>query len=76
MPAEVAVAASEPLPILSSRMGHLWDALLRDYKILGIDEAAGGDEVFRQLVLALIIEPTSKLDSLRVLQDVSITPAS
>ena len=28
---------------------------------------AGGDEVFKQLVLARVIEPTSKLDSLRVL---------
>jgi hypothetical protein len=36
---------------------------------LGFDEAAGGDEVFRQLVLARIIEPTSKLDSLRILEE-------
>jgi hypothetical protein len=33
---------------------------------MGFDEAAGGDEVFRQLVLARIPEPTSKLNSLRV----------
>ena len=56
-----------PLPITSSRMGHLWDALCRAYDVLGFDAAAGGDEVFRALVLARIIEPTSKLDSLRVL---------
>jgi hypothetical protein len=31
------------------------------------DQAAGGDEVFRDLVLARIIEPVSKLDSPRVL---------
>ena len=31
-------------------------------------EATGGDEVFRDLVLARIIEPTSKLDSARVLE--------
>jgi hypothetical protein len=37
--------------------------------VLGLDEAAGGDDVFRQLVLARIIEPSSKLDSLRVLQE-------
>jgi hypothetical protein len=36
------------------------------YDVLGFDEAAEGDEVFRQLVLARIIEPTSKQDSLRV----------
>jgi Transposase DDE domain len=50
------------LPITSSRMQHLWDAL------------GHGDEVFRQLVLARIIEPTSKLDSLRVLEEVGIDP--
>ena len=41
-------------------MGHLWDALGAAYDALGFDAAAGGDEVFRQLVLARIIEPTSK----------------
>jgi len=39
-------------------------------------EATGGDEVFRDLVLARIIEPTSKLDSLRVLGEAGIAPAS
>src|SRR5215470_11387769 len=48
-------------------MGHLWDALSLAYDVLGFNRAAGGDEVFRHLVLARIIEPTSKLDSLRVL---------
>src|SRR3954463_15056116 len=58
-----------PLEITSSRMGHLWDALAHAYRVLGLEQAAGGDEVFRQLVLARIIEPTSKLDSLRVLEE-------
>ena len=52
-----------PLPITSSRMGHLLDALDRGYRVLGLDEAAGGDGVFRQLVLAPILEPASKIDS-------------
>src|SRR6185312_15077731 len=52
-----------PLPITSSRMGHLADALEHAYWVLGLKEAAGGDEVFRQLVLARIVEPSSKLDS-------------
>jgi hypothetical protein len=65
-----------PLPITSSRMGHLWDALGCAYEVLGFGQAAGGDEVFRQLVLARIIEPTSKLDSLRVLEEVGVSPAS
>jgi hypothetical protein len=63
-----------PLPITSSRMGHLWDALSHAYEVVGFERAAGGDEVFRQLVLARIIEPTSKLDSLRVLEEVGIDP--
>src|SRR2546430_8311871 len=62
------------LPITSSRMQHLWDALAHGYEVLGFEQAAGGDEVFRQLVLARIIEPTSKLDSLRVLEEVGIDP--
>ncbi len=37
--------------------------------MLGFGLAAGGDEVFRHLVLARIIEPVSKLDSLRVLEE-------
>jgi hypothetical protein len=58
-------APGGPLPITSSRMGHLWDALAHGYRVLGFDGAADGDEVFAQLVLARIIEPVSKLDSLR-----------
>jgi hypothetical protein len=65
-----------PLPITSSRMGHLLDALARGYDVLGLGRATGGDEVFRQLVLARIIEPASKLDSLRVLEEAGIAPAS
>lgn len=68
--------AGGPLPITASRMGHLWDGLSRAYDALGFDAAADGDEVFRQLVLARIIEPTSKLDSLRVLDEAGITPVA
>lgn len=57
-------------------MGHLWDALSAVYDTLGFDHAAGGDEVFRHLVLARIIEATSKLDSLRVLAEAGIAPVS
>ena len=64
------------MEITSSRMRHLWDALCRAYDVLGFDQAAGGDEVFRRLVLARIIEPTSKQDSLRVLEEVGVVPVS
>jgi hypothetical protein len=65
-----------PLTIVGSRAGHLWDALSRAYDALGFDQAAGGDEVFRHLVLARIIEPTSKQDSLRVLAEVGVPTVS
>jgi hypothetical protein len=68
--------AGGPLPITASRAGHLWDALTCAYDRLGFDRAAGGDEVFRQLVLARIVEPTSKLDSLRVLAEVGVGTVS
>jgi hypothetical protein len=71
-----ASAAGGPLPITSSRMGCLLDALSRAYDVVGLGAAAGGDEVFRDLVLARIIEPSSKLDSLRVLEEAGVAAAS
>jgi len=72
--------SARPLEIASSRMGPLWDGLWDGlcgaYDALGFDRAAGKDEVFRQLVLARIIEPTSKLDSLRVLAEVGVDAPS
>lgn len=65
-----------PLPITSSRTGCLLDALDRGYRVLGLDNAASGDEVFRHLVLARIIEPTSKTGSLRVLEEAGEAPPS
>lgn len=73
---EASPQAGGPLPITASRMGHLWDALSHAYQVLGFDAAAEGDEVFRELVLARVIEPTSKLDSLRVLEEAGIAPPS
>jgi hypothetical protein len=57
-------------------MGHLRDALARGYAVLGLEHATGGDEVFRDLVLARIIEPTSKLDSARVLEEAGVVSVS
>ena len=58
-----------PLEIASPRMGRLLDALSRAYDALGFPRATGHGEVFRQLVLARIIEPSSRRDSLRVLEE-------
>jgi hypothetical protein len=67
---------SEPLPITSSQMTHLWDGLGAAYRILGFESATKGDNVFRDLVLARIIEPTSKIDAERVLTEVGVEPVS
>ena len=65
-----------PLESVSSRAGHLWDALCRVYQALGFDRALDGDEVLRDLVLARIIEPTSKADALRVLAETGVESVS
>jgi hypothetical protein len=57
-------------------MGCPLDALDRAYRVPELEDAAGGDDVFRHLVLARIIEPVSKLDSIRVLGEAGVTPAS
>jgi hypothetical protein len=62
-------------PIVSSQARLLWETLSTAYRVLGLDRACD-DEVFRQLVLARVIEPVSKLDSIRVLDELGITPPS
>jgi hypothetical protein len=46
------------------------------YRILGFESATKGDNVFRELVLARIIERTSKIDAERVLGEVGAALAS
>jgi len=58
------------------RSSHLWDGLCRAYGVLGFDAVLGGDEVLRGLVLARIIEPTSKIDAERVLTETGVAAAS
>jgi len=65
-------------PITASRLGVLWELLEIAYARLGfiaVPGAADGD-VFRRLVLARILEPTSKLDTLRVLDEAGIPAPS
>ena len=68
--------AGGPLTITSTRMAHLWDALAAGYRSVGFDAVTGDDAVFQALVAARIIEPTSKLDSLRVLAEAGVVPPS
>jgi hypothetical protein len=64
------------LLITSSQMGCLLGAPEHAYRVLGLEDAAGDDEVFRHLVLARIIEPSDKLDSLRALEEAGVAPLS
>ena len=57
-------------------MGRLLDAIGYAYRQLGLDVAAGRDQVFEQLVTARIIEPTSKEDAARVLVEAGVRPLS
>ncbi|MEU8227953.1 IS1634 family transposase [Kribbella sp. NPDC048915] len=52
----------------------LWQVLRTGYDRLGFD--AIDDEAFAQLVLARIVEPTSKADSLRVLDELGVPHVS
>jgi hypothetical protein len=69
-------AAGQPAVVTSSRMARLWGAISQAFAALGLEAASGGDEVFRALVAARIIEPTSKLDSLRVIDEAGIKAPS
>ena len=48
----------------------LWNILREQYNKLGFNKL--GDDVFEALCIARIVEPTSKLDSLRVLADLGV----
>ncbi|CAI9410259.1 IS1634 family transposase [Nocardioides sp. T2.26MG-1] len=65
---------SRPAPITSKRSALLWQVLTDAYVRLGFD--AIDDEAFAQLVLARIIEPTSKADSVRVLNEIGAPAVS
>lgn len=60
--------------ITSKTNAVLWQVLRTGYDRLGFDVI--DDEAFAQLVLARIVEPTSKADSLRVLDDLGVPHAS
>jgi hypothetical protein len=66
-----AEASQSGARVLGMRSQLLWDVLAVAYARLGFDAIA--DEAFRALVLTRIIEPTSKADSLRVLEEIGVT---
>ena len=69
-----APAPGRPGVITGKRSTLLWRVLEGVYDRLGFDAVA--DEAFKALVLARIIEPTSKADSIRVLDEVGVEHAS
>ena len=54
----------------------LWEVLHGAYQRLGLGEAVGGDRAFEQMVLARLIEPTSKAQVPRVLGDLGLESVS
>lgn len=60
--------------ITGKRSAVLWQVLTAVYARLGFDTI--GDAAFEQLVLARIVEPTSKADSLRVLDELGVVHGS
>ena len=69
-------SAEAPLAIAGERAGYLIDAIGGVYRSLGFDAATGGDEVFEHLVIARIVQPGSKLDSIETLAEIGIRSAS
>ncbi|XDP44041.1 hypothetical protein AB5L97_12175 [Sinomonas sp. P10A9] len=65
---------ASPARVVGTDPPVLLDALAGVFTVLGFD--ALGDEVFRDLVIARVVEPTSLLDAGRVLRDLSRDPAS
>jgi hypothetical protein len=64
--------SGQSLRIVATQSKQLWDALCLGYAQLGFDAVCGDDEVFRSLALARLVEPTSKLEAIRVLDELGI----
>ena len=54
----------------------LWEVLHGAYTRLGLGDATGGDRAFEQMVLARLIEPTSKAQVPCVLGDLGLEPVT
>lgn len=69
-PARVTAAPT----VIGSRSRVLWEVLEQAYTDLGFDMV--GTDVFKKLVLARVIEPTSKVDTIRVLSELGLSSPS
>lgn len=70
LPADAATATSQGAVVTGSASEVLWVVLVDAYRRLGFDVVA--DEAFRALVLARIVEPTSKLAAVGVLEEIGV----
>ncbi len=61
------VSSTLKVSVRKTYSGLLWETLIKEYEKVGFTML--DDDVFRALCLARIVEPTSKIDSLRVLAD-------
>nr|WP_247595432.1 hypothetical protein [Actinomyces procaprae] len=80
-PGQLVLDLDEPAPragavVEAKRSALLWDVLSGAYEALGLGEATDGDEAFRQMVLARLVEPTSKEQVPRVISELGVRPAS
>jgi hypothetical protein len=66
------VAGAPAARVVSSSSRWLWQVLADAYSRVGFDVL--DDEAFRALVLARLIEPTSKADTVRVLDEIGVVP--
>lgn len=64
--------ASLRVGLQRSFSGLLWNTLQEQYEKIGFNRLK--DEAFKALCLARIVEPTSKIDTLRVLADLGVDP--
>nr|WP_234415860.1 MULTISPECIES: IS1634 family transposase [unclassified Actinomyces] len=62
--------------VVGQRSALLWDVLCAAYEALGLGEATGGDEGFMQMVLARLVEPTSKEQVPRVISELGVGSVS
>ena len=73
LPIEDGPAGGRPIgePVVESTASLIvWETLEAVYALLGFDQIH--DEAFKALVLARIIEPTSKADTVRVLAELGV----
>lgn len=71
-PAPRPVTGGQGVHVVGTISDVLWSTLRAAYARLGFEIL--GDEVFEQVVLARLVEPTSKLDAIRVLKGLGVDP--